>query len=435
MKLKMRESDMKYKTYGNAERCFDILVKEKGYSRDEAQEILNNLMADYHYNPNSNQTLLRRVNQVLSKDEYEAEMEFARQNNPFKKEAYAYNLDNKESRRKEIADRFGKPFTPDDHMLVCKDDKLINIQVGKKYKCTAFNGQRVEIVSIDTLYPEDKGDSASITAFYRGNMYSIGSNQLYESFGRLHEQDVEIEVKHEGILEVPEGKNVDDLPISHFEKLAKKKGLSKITRALNNLQVWNKNDDPKLSKWAGDMIDKLNKRMGKEESYMRYNKRRSIRESKEDKYFVGCFRKASDRYDTNTYDEIFTTNSRSEAWEFALRYNMRGYYVEFNESDGYGDYNSTIYKPGEMVKDSNLINIKKESRSLGGRDYSYLDPVLQEYLDFLDEAGIEVLKVSPKIKFITVRCQDLDDASFYLQDRDYFGKDLYSKGWSVGCNA
>lgn len=93
-------------------------------------------------------------------------------------------------------------------------------------------------------------------------------------------EGVEIEVKHEGILEVPEGKNVDDLPISHFEKLAKKKGLSKITRALNNLQVWNKNDNPKLSKWAGDMIDKLNKRMEKKESlktesvfksYWRYN--------------------------------------------------------------------------------------------------------------------------------------------------------------------
>lgn len=85
----------------------------------------------------------------------------------------------------------------------------------------------------------------------------------------IMEQDVEIEVEHEGILEVPEGKKVDELPLSHFEKLAKKKGLSKITRALNNLQVWNKNDDKQLSKWAGDMIDKLKKKMGKDESLMR----------------------------------------------------------------------------------------------------------------------------------------------------------------------
>ena len=89
-----------------------------------------------------------------------------------------------------------------------------------------------------------------------------------ESFGRrkLREQDVEIEVKNKGILEVPEDKNVDDLPMSHFEKLVKKHGLSKITKALNNLQVWNKNDDKKLSKWAGDMIDKLTKKYGKSES-------------------------------------------------------------------------------------------------------------------------------------------------------------------------
>lgn len=86
-----------------------------------------------------------------------------------------------------------------------------------------------------------------------------------ESYRSLKEQDTKIEVKHEGILEVPEGKNVDELPISHFVKLAKKKGLSKITKALNNLQVWNKNDDPKLSKWAGDMIDKVSKKMEKEE--------------------------------------------------------------------------------------------------------------------------------------------------------------------------
>lgn len=84
---------------------------------------------------------------------------------------------------------------------------------------------------------------------------------------RINEKETpNIEVKHEGILEVPEGKNVDDLPLSHFVNLANKKGLSKITKALNNLQVWNKNDDPKLSKWAGNMIDKLNKKLKKDES-------------------------------------------------------------------------------------------------------------------------------------------------------------------------
>lgn len=83
------------------------------------------------------------------------------------------------------------------------------------------------------------------------------------------EETPNIEVKHKGILEVPEGKNVDDMPLSHFVNLANKKGLSKITKALNNLQVWNKNSNKKLSKWADDMIDKLNKKLGKKENIMK----------------------------------------------------------------------------------------------------------------------------------------------------------------------
>lgn len=86
--------------------------------------------------------------------------------------------------------------------------------------------------------------------------YKKSKNEGY----RLKEQSANIEVENPGILEVPEGKNVEDLPIKHFVELANKKGLATITRALNNLQVWNKNKNPKLSKWAGDMIDKVGKR-------------------------------------------------------------------------------------------------------------------------------------------------------------------------------
>lgn len=92
---------------------------------------------------------------------------------------------------------------------------------------------------------------------------------------QLTEKDTEIEVKNPGILEVPEGKKVNELPQSHFEKLAKKKGLGKITKALNNLQVWNKNDDPELSKWAGNMIDKLNNKLKKDEAVSKRGRKRS----------------------------------------------------------------------------------------------------------------------------------------------------------------
>ena len=58
-------------------------------------------------------------------------------------------------------------------------------------------------------------------------------------------------------------------------------------------------------------------------------------------------------------------------------------------------------------------------------------PVLQEFIDFLAEANIEVIDVYFGTKSIKVDNLDLEDASFYLQDRDYFGKDLYKDGWSV----
>ena len=180
-------------------------------------------------------------------------------------------------------------------------------------------------------------DSVSCETDYIRKMYG-------ESYGSLNEEDAQIEVKHEGILEVPEGKNVDDLPFSHFEKLANKKGLSKITKALNNLQVWNKKKDPKLSKWAGNMIDRLNKKLKKDESFVNEN-------------------------------------------------------------------------------------------SLGGRDYSYISPVLQEFIDFLEEDGIPVLKVNTKFKHIDVRQEDLEMASWYLRDRDYFGKEPDLADWAVASQA
>lgn len=73
MKLKIRESDMKYNTYGNWKKAYDILVGEKGYTPDEAQEIISNIQRDYKYNPNSNDSIMRRIKQVLPKDEYEKE--------------------------------------------------------------------------------------------------------------------------------------------------------------------------------------------------------------------------------------------------------------------------------------------------------------------------------------------------------------------------
>lgn len=67
----------------------------------------------------------------------------------------------------------------------------------------------------------------------------------------------DIKAKNPGMLEVPEGKNVEDLPVSHFEKLIDKKGRAPIIRALTNLEVWNKNDNKSLSAWAKKMKKSL----------------------------------------------------------------------------------------------------------------------------------------------------------------------------------
>lgn len=67
----------------------------------------------------------------------------------------------------------------------------------------------------------------------------------------------DINVEHEGILEVPEGENVMDLPIKHFKALIDKKGRAPIIRAITNLEVWNKNDDPEIASWARKMKKSL----------------------------------------------------------------------------------------------------------------------------------------------------------------------------------
>lgn len=101
-----------------------------------------------------------------------------------------------------------------------------------------------------------------------------GKNESVRRHKLFHEQQANIEVENPGVLEVPEDKNVEDLPIKHFVAIANKRGLSTVTRALNNLQVWNKNKNKPLSKWAGDMIDKVTKRFEnqqKNESLSRLN--------------------------------------------------------------------------------------------------------------------------------------------------------------------
>lgn len=66
-----------------------------------------------------------------------------------------------------------------------------------------------------------------------------------------------------GILEVPVGKKVNKLPLTHFMKLVRKKGHAAVSRALTNLERWNKNRKPSLSRWAKSMKGKIRRKLGK----------------------------------------------------------------------------------------------------------------------------------------------------------------------------
>lgn len=71
---------------------------------------------------------------------------------------------------------------------------------------------------IPFMEDDEEFDESYIKQSQKFKSFKLRKN-FVECRRKLHEQDVEIEVKNKGILEVPEGKNVDDLPMSHFEKL------------------------------------------------------------------------------------------------------------------------------------------------------------------------------------------------------------------------
>lgn len=84
--------------------------------------------------------------------------------------------------------------------------------------------------------------------------------EISERMTKLREsldEQVKIPVKHEGILEVPEGKNFWDLPLSHYKDLVKKHDWESISRALANLETWNKEDDPDIAKKANKIQNDL----------------------------------------------------------------------------------------------------------------------------------------------------------------------------------
>ena len=80
-------------------------------------------------------------------------------------------------------------------------------------------------------------------------------------------------------------------------------------------------------------------------------------------YFVGAYKKLStDRYGETIYDEIYKSNDFQDAWEEALKWNLRGYTIDFSSSiTSFDDPDSfETYAPREMQKFSFSIDESKE---------------------------------------------------------------------------
>jgi hypothetical protein len=66
-----------------------------------------------------------------------------------------------------------------------------------------------------------------------------------------------IKIKHPEILEVPKDKLFWDLPLSHYQGLVNKVGLTPVVRALLNLESYNHRKDPLIRKRAKTIVERL----------------------------------------------------------------------------------------------------------------------------------------------------------------------------------
>lgn len=140
-------------------------------------------------------------------------------------------------------------------------------------------------------------------------------------------------------------------------------------------------------------------------------------------------------------DRYFAFKDWSNAEEYAHKLLMAGLYVNiynFKTGDTLDidpdEYQA--YFDGSFDINNDIVNFKrglqKESKTM--KEFinnNTEEQELQEFLQWLEDENIKVVKVADKLKMIYLYDEkDLDEASFYLQDRDYFKK-LYDFGWHV----
>jgi hypothetical protein len=88
---------------------------------------------------------------------------------------------------------------------------------------------------------------------------------IVETIDETIDEAVNIDVEHKGLLEIPKDKKFWEMPLSFYDDLVDKKGYDAIIKGLNNLKVWNKNDDPSIAKKADRIMDALKSKFRPEE--------------------------------------------------------------------------------------------------------------------------------------------------------------------------
>ena len=88
---------------------------------------------------------------------------------------------------------------------------------------------------------------------------SIFATGIYEKIRKDIKEKVEVKIKNPKILEIPDNKNFYQMPLKHFISVAKRKSKGAVQKALVNLERFNKNKNPGVSKKASDIINKLKK--------------------------------------------------------------------------------------------------------------------------------------------------------------------------------
>jgi hypothetical protein len=94
-----------------------------------------------------------------------------------------------------------------------------------------------------------------------------GESYITQSGDYLYEE-VEVKVKNPGVMDLPEGGfenwSIAKL-VTHLDGLSKTKGKPEITKAVLNLERFNKNKNPELSAKAHSVMTKLSDKWDKED--------------------------------------------------------------------------------------------------------------------------------------------------------------------------